>query len=120
MHFHLIASITMYIAICGASTTMLFKHESMVSRMPHKHLRWFRGCLCGSTNTGCLLTNGTHHLFLVGLGLIYLKKNLFTYRILLIHHTRQIIICLVWRPGQNKRILPFPFFHRCRKRQLKD
>jgi hypothetical protein len=29
-------------------------------------------------------------------------------------------LCLVWCPGQNKRIAPLSFHHGCRKRRLKD
>jgi hypothetical protein len=28
--------------------------------------------------------------------------------------------CLVWGPGQNKRIAPLPFVHECRERRLKN
>jgi hypothetical protein len=33
---------------------------------------------------------------------------------------KQSNICLVWCPGQNKRIAPLSFLHGCRKRRLKD
>jgi hypothetical protein len=30
------------------------------------------------------------------------------------------LVCLVWFPGQNKRIVPLSFPHGCRKSRLKD
>jgi hypothetical protein len=40
--------------------------------------------------------------------------------ILLLHSKFFKFLCLVWCPGQTKRIAPLSFFHGCRKRRLKD
>jgi hypothetical protein len=52
------------------------------------------------------------------------KSSGFTYFLIIISLLLWLwspsVICLVWCPGQNKRIAPLSFFHWCRKMRLKD
>jgi hypothetical protein len=45
---------------------------------------------------------------------------IFKFAVFYLINKNKVFSCLVWCPGQNKRIAPFSFLHGCRKRRLKD